>query len=163
MKNMSRFAEASTITLVGLVAISAVLNVAWAGQHKLKWDSGKLMVMMFIRGGVSSQGAGVLQVAQLNSISPAVASATRAEVVAAPASGSTYIAGILVEKSAGGAGTVTLSVGTGTNCGTGTVVLLGPVTNPPVRYVPVNVSAGSANAVCLTTDGASTSARVLYQ
>lgn len=118
--------------------------------------------------GVGAQGAGVLQTAPLYTLSAAVASATRAQVVAAPGAGSIYLAGILVETATNSAGIVTVSYGTGANCGTGTTTLftlgLGTGSSPfPVGFYPVHVLVPATKALCLTTDGATTSARALTQ
>lgn len=122
-----------------------------------------LLNMKFIKSGVSAQGAGVLQVGELNTLSAAVATATRTEMVAAPSSGSVYVRGVLVEKSTGGAGTFTLSYGTGTNCGTGTTTLLGPVTNPPIGFVRLEIPVPAGKALCGATDASTTGIRALAQ
>jgi hypothetical protein len=120
----------------------------------------------FVYSGVGAQGAGVLQVGEVNTLSAAVATATLTQVVAAPAAGlQTYLRGLLVQKAAtaSSGSTVTVEYGTGTNCGTGTTVLLGPLAPPPVGYIPLNILVPAANAVCLATDASTTSVRVLAQ
>ena len=117
--------------------------------------------------GVGALGAGVKQVATLGTLSAAVASATRTEVVAVNA-GQRVLLGVIIETATNAAGIVTVSTGTGTNCGTGTatkvVFGIGTATSPlPVGYYPVNALVAAGSAICLTTDAATTSARVLTQ
>jgi len=118
--------------------------------------------MRLVNQGVSGQGAGILQTGDLSNISSSVATATLTQVVAAPSSGSTYIRGVIVEKSTGAGGTFTIQTGTGTNCGTGTTVLLGPVTNPPIQQYYLGVLAPAGKAVCLQTDAGTTVVRLQY-
>jgi hypothetical protein len=120
-----------------------------------------LLKMKFISSGSSTLGVNILQTGEVNTLSAAVATATLTKVVTGPASGSVYIRGALVEKSTGGTGTFTIQSGTGTNCGTGTAVLLGPVTNPPIGKVWLEVQAPAAKDVCLQTDAATTVVRLL--
>jgi len=117
--------------------------------------------------GVGALGAGVKQVATLGTLSAAVASATRTEVVAVNA-GARVLLGVIIETATNAAGIVTVSTGTGTNCGSSTatkvVFGIGTATSPlPVGYYPVNALVAAGSAICLTTDAASTSARVLTQ
>lgn len=121
-----------------------------------------LLKLFFIGKGVSGQGNNVLQTGEVNNITAAVATATLTKIVSAPASGATYIRRVLVEKSTGSTGTFTIQYGTGTNCGTGTTVLFGPVTNPQVvpHYIGILVPAGQD--LCAQTDASTTSIRVLY-
>ena len=117
--------------------------------------------------GVGALGAGVKQVATLGTLSASVAAATLTEVVAAN-SGSTVLLGVWLEKATATTGTVTVRYGTGTNCGTGTTTLLtlGPQTASsllPIGYYPVNALVPSTKALCLITDAATTSAKVLTQ
>jgi hypothetical protein len=117
-----------------------------------------------VSNGVGAQGAGVLQVGTLGTISAAVASATMTQVVAAPGSGSIVLLGIFVEKATATTGLVTVSSGTGTNCGTGTATLLSiGAGSPPIGFYPVGALVGTTKALCLTTDAATTSARALTQ
>lgn len=120
-----------------------------------------ILQMTFANGGPQAKGAGVLQIGQVNTLTAAVASATRAEVVAAPAAGSIYLRALLVEKATASTGSVTVSLGTGTNCGTGTVVVAGPIIVPLVGNLPLGIQLTAAKALCLTTDGAGTSVRAL--
>jgi hypothetical protein len=117
-----------------------------------------------VSNGVGAQGAGVLQVGTLGTLSAAVASATMTQVVAAPGSGSIVLLGILVEKATASTGLVTVSSGTGTNCGTGTATLfsIGPG-SPAIGFYRVGSLVGTTKALCLTTDAATTSARALTQ
>jgi len=117
--------------------------------------------------GVGALGAGVKQVATLGTLSAAVASATRTEVVAVNA-GARVLLGVIIETATNAAGIVTVSTGTGTNCGTSTatkvVFGIGTATSPlPVGYYPVNALVAAGSAICLTTDASTTSARVLTQ
>jgi len=116
--------------------------------------------------GVEGQGVGVQQVTDVNSLSALVATATLTSVVAAPASNSTIITGMLVEKSTGSAGTVTIQYGTTvkTACDTGTTVLLGPITNPQIGYTPLGgIVVPSGKIVCAQTDASTTGVRLLYK
>lgn len=118
--------------------------------------------------GAKAKGVGVQQVGEVSTLSAAVASATRAQVVAAPTSGSIYLRGVLIETATNAAGIVTVTQGTGTNCGTGPVVLftlgIATASSPlPVGYYPIGIQVPAAKALCLTTDAATTSARVLAQ
>lgn len=117
--------------------------------------------------GVGALGAGVLQTATLGTLSTAVASATRTEVVAVNA-GARVLLGVFIETATNAAGIVTVSTGTGTNCGTSTATKvtlgIGTGTSPlAVGYHPVNALVAAGSAICLTTDAATTSARVLTQ
>jgi hypothetical protein len=118
--------------------------------------------MKFINGGPQTNASGLLQVGEVNSLSAAVATATLTQVVAAPTSGSIYLRAIMLEKVTATTGSVTVQSGTGTNCGTGTVVLLGPVIVPVSRYMLLNIRVPAAQAICLQTDAATTSVRALY-
>lgn len=120
-----------------------------------------LLKMKFINFGSSTLGANILQTGEVNTLSAAVATATLTKVVTGPASGSVYVRGVIVEKSTGGTGSFTIQTGTGTNCGTGTAVLLGPVVNPPIGKVWLEVQATAAKDVCIQTDAATTSVRLL--
>jgi hypothetical protein len=118
--------------------------------------------------GVGALGAGVKQVATLGTLSAAVASATDAQVVAAPGSGSIVLLGVFLEKATNTTGTATVEYGTGTNCGTGktTLLILGPQTASsllPIGYYPVNALVPATKALCLVTDGSGTSIRALTQ
>jgi hypothetical protein len=121
-----------------------------------------LRQMRLISNGVGSAGSGILQTGDLSNLSAAVATATLTRVVTAPASGSTYIRGVVVEKSTGAGGTFTIQTGTGTNCGTGTTLLLGPVTNPPIQQYYLGVLAPAGKDVCIQTDAGTTSVRVQF-
>src|SRR4051812_24728736 len=144
--------------LVMAICISMFTPVATVAQQV---GDQVLLSMKFISGGVQTQGAGVLQVGEVNTPSAAVATATLTEVVAAPASGSIYVRGVFVEKSTGAAGTYTLKYGTGTNCGTGTTTILGPVTNPTIGFNRIEVLVAAGKALCLQTDAATTLVRSL--
>jgi len=89
------------------------------------------------------------------------------QVVAVNA-GARVLLGVIIETATNAAGIVTVSTGTGTNCGTSTatkvVFGIGTATSPlPVGYYPVNALVAAGSAICLTTDAATTSARVLTQ
>jgi hypothetical protein len=122
----------------------------------------QLLKLRFANNGVGTAGSGILQTGDVSSLSAAVATATLTKVVTAPTSGSTYIRGVVVEKSTGAGGTFTIQTGTGTNCGTGTAVLLGPITNPPIQQYYLGVLAPAGKDVCIQTDAATTSVRVQY-
>jgi hypothetical protein len=151
--------------LFGLIAVIcfAVALVFIPGSHVNAQQVGDqtLLKMKFVNFGSSTLGTNILQTGEVNTLSAAVATATLTKVVTGPASGSVYIRGVIVEKSTGGTGSFTIQTGTGTNCGTGTAVLLGPVVNPPIGKVWLEIQATSAKDVCLQTDAATTSARML--
>ncbi len=121
-----------------------------------------LLKLRFVNQGVSSGGAGILQTGDLANLSASVATATLTRLVVAPASGQTYVKGVVVEKATASTGSFTLQYGTGTNCGTGTTVLIGPVVVPPIQeyYLGFNVPAGQD--LCAQTDAATTVIRILY-
>lgn len=117
-----------------------------------------------VSNGVGAQGAGVQQVGSLGTLSAAVASATMTQVVAAPGSGSIVLVGIFIEKATASTGLVTVSSGTGINCGTGTATLFSiGAGSPPIGFYPLPSLVGTTKALCLTTDAATTSARALTQ
>lgn len=157
------------VLLMVIAVITAVAASFVAGGmlqvgsvHAQQVGEQNLLKLYFIGKGVSPQGNNVLQTGEVNSITSAVATSTLTRIVVAPASGQTYIRRVLVEKSTGSTGTFTLQYGTGANCGTGTTVLFGPVTNPQVvpHYIGILVPAGQD--LCAQTDAATTSIRVLY-
>lgn len=126
------------------------------------------VILTTIKAGVQTQGSMVQQTGEVSTLSAAVASTTRTEVVAAPASGSIYLRGVLVETATTTTGKVTVTQGTGADCVTSPVVLftlgIGTGTSPfPVGYYPIGIAVPAAKALCLTTDAATTSARVLAQ
>jgi hypothetical protein len=123
-----------------------------------------LLKMKFAVSGVPGQGQGILQTGEVSNVSAAVATATLTQVVAAPSNAnlSTYVRGVVVEKSTGGTGSFTLQYGTGTNCNTGTTVILGPVTNPPIQLYYLGLIVPAGKAVCAQTDAGTTSIRLLY-
>jgi len=144
--------------------LSAVTQSTGAGDRSSLWRTQPgydTTAFLDIEAGVGAQGAGVQQVGSLFTLSAAVASATLTEVVAAPGSGSVYLGGLLVEKKSG-TPTITVQYGTGTNCGTGTAVLAGPIT-PVNEHIPLGVLVPATKALCLQTDGTSTGVRALTQ
>lgn len=145
---------AVAILMIAAVAVSPLPTVAQQVGDQV------LISMKFVNAGVGAKGAGVLQTGELSTLSAAVASATRAEVVAAPATGSVYLRGVVIEKSAGATGVVTISYGTGTNCATSPTTIAA-FTNPPIGTIPLGVAVASTKALCLTTEGVNTSARAL--
>ena len=152
------------LLVVGLLAIAGIFLNTQAQESPAQVT----MAQRFVKSGPQALGAGVLQVGSIGTLSPAVASATRTEVVAAPASGSIWLQSVIIEKATATTGLVTVSYGTGTNCGTGTTVLLtlGPQTSTsllPIGTYSLQVQVPAAKALCLTTDAATTSARVVAQ
>ncbi|HEY6349610.1 MAG TPA: hypothetical protein VI636_09395 [Candidatus Angelobacter sp.] len=146
--------------MIGMLSFIMLLVIALAAWQQVGEQN--LLKLSFVGKGVSSTGTNVLQTGEVNSITAPVATATLTRIVFAPASGQTYIRRVMVEKSTGSTGTFTLQYGTGTNCGTGTTVLFGPVTNPQVvpHYIGILVPAGQD--LCAQTDASTTSVRVLY-
>lgn len=155
------------VSFILLAAVIVAAGFFFASRAQESGDQ-NLLNLSFLKGGASSQGARTLATGEVSTLSAAVASATRAQVVAAPASGSIYLRGILIETATNAAGIVTVTQGTGTNCATSPVVLfalgIGTGTSPlPVGVHPVGIQLPAAKALCLTTDAATTSARALYQ
>jgi hypothetical protein len=150
------------LIVIALVVVAAILFMP-ANQAAAGPVSGQqtLINMRFISAGPTTNANNVLQVGQVNTLSAAVASATLTKVVTGPSSGSAFIAGMLVEKATASTGSVTVKTGTGTNCGSGTATLLGPISVPPVGYIPLNIQATAASDVCLQTDASTTSVRLL--
>jgi len=151
---------------LALLLVGALTTVLPPQPSQAQGRSGdqQMARLRFAKDGVQSQGSGVLQTAQVGTLSAAVATATRTEVVAAPASGSTVVLGIFVEKATATTGSVTLTQGTGTNCATSpTVILTIGAGSPAIGYYAVNAILPAAKAFCLTTDAATTSARALTQ
>lgn len=147
-------------TLAAVLIVVGALAILFPAQAQQIGDQ-TLLKMKFINSGSSSLGVNILQTGEVNTLSAAVATATLTRVVTGPASGSVYVRGVIVEKSTGGTGSFTIQTGTGTNCGTGTAVLVGPVVNPPIGKVWLEIQATAAKDVCLQTDAATTSARLL--
>jgi hypothetical protein len=114
--------------------------------------------------GVGALGVGVQQFGEVSTLSAAAAN-TITKVVTAPGAGATYLRALLVEKISGASATVTLSIGTGTNCGTNTAVLAGPITVAAGARVNFGIllptAGGLPSDLCITTDAAGTGARVL--
>jgi len=119
----------------------------------------------FVKDGVQAQSAGVLQVGEVNTLTAAVASATTAQVVAAPTAGSIYLRGLWIEKMTTATGVVNVIYGTGTNCGTGTTTLfalsLAAGQAPVLGDAYIGVLIPATKALCLQTDAATTSVRAL--
>jgi len=141
-------------------ALVCVMLTAFIVPYAQQNGDQQLLNMSWIRTGVSSRGARVLQTGELSTLTAAVASATRAKVADGSASTNIYLRGVVIEKSAGGTGVVTVSTGTGTNCGTSTDVIV-VFTNPLSTVIPLGILLTTGEDVCITTEGANTSARLL--
>jgi hypothetical protein len=161
MKNMT--ARILTICAV-VMCITGVMLILAPPQPVGAQQIGdqQLLKLRFANNGVGTAGSGILETGDVSNLSAAVATATLTKVVTAPTPGSTYIRGVVVEKSTGAGGTFTIQTGTGTNCGTGTAVLLGPITNPPIQQYYLGILAPSGKDVCIQTDAATTSVRLQY-
>lgn len=162
MKRISIWAAATVL----LMALLLLLFVPQAPIVAQQIGDQVLLSMRFLKVGPQTQGAGVLQTGEVNSISSAVASATTAQVVAAPTAGSIYLRSVFVEKMTTATGVVNVIYGTGTNCGTGTTTLLSlslaTGQAPVLGYVRLDVQVPATKALCLQTDAATTSVRALY-
>lgn len=145
------------------LALALVIASSWQPSEAQGRSGAQQMARTrFVEDGVQSLGSGVQQVGEVNTLSAAVATTTLTEVVAAPASGSVYLRGIWVEKATASTGNVLVKNGTGTNCATGTATMLSiGAGSPAIGYYPVNALVPAANALCLETDAATTSARAL--
>ena len=159
----------TSIWAVAAVLVMAVLLMLCVPQARIEAQQigdQVLLQMKFIKSGSQTQGAGILQTGEVNSISAAVASATTAQVVAAPSAGSIYLRSIFVEKMTTATGVVNVIYGTGTNCGTGTTTLLSlslaTGQAPLLGKVDIGVAVPATKALCLQTDAATTSVRALY-
>lgn len=151
-----------------VAALLFALSIPWLAPLAQETASQVTLTMAFLKQGVLTDASsrGVLQIGQLSTLSAAVASATRTEVVAAPAAGNAvYVRGLFVQSSTTGTGSITVSYGTGTNCATGTttVLTLTAATGQtlPFGYANVGAKIPAANALCLQTDAATTSVRAL--
>jgi hypothetical protein len=159
---MKKFLKGTAIAVL-VLAVLAIITPTPMLHAAQNYAQQALIKMRFLFDAEQVQGAGVLQTGEDSKLSAAVATAAvRTQVVAAPSAGSVYVRGLLVEKSTGAGGTWTLSYGTGSNCGTGTQVVAGPVTNPLIGYTPLGITIPALNAVCLTPDAATTSIRLFY-
>ncbi|HLJ89568.1 MAG TPA: hypothetical protein VKZ53_22350 [Candidatus Angelobacter sp.] len=154
--------KAAILVVVVLAVIVGLMTAPSAHVIAQQVGEQNLLKLRFIGSGASPQGLNILQTGDLSILSPAVASSTLTRVVAAPATGQTYIRSVAVEKSTGAAGSFTIQFGTGTNCGTGTTVLLGPVVNPPVQTYYLGAQVPSGQDVCIQTDASTTSVRLLF-
>lgn len=150
--------------LLALAMVAVLVAAPWqpTGAQGRSGDQ-QTAQLRFANDGVQAQGAGVLQNATIGTLSAAVATTTRTEVVAAPAAGlSTVVLGVWVEKATASTGSVTVTYGTGTNCATSpTVILTIGAGSPAIGYYPVGAVLPAAKALCLTTDATTTSARAL--
>lgn len=169
MKNRTGVLSTVAVVLAILVLAFATVRAQQTTKSSATPESAAQTELpkSYVNGGVGAQGAGLLQIGQLNTLSVPVASATTTQAVAAPASGSTYLRALLIEKSTSATGSITVSYGTGTNCGTGNhaITTLSAATGQtlPSGYQELEILVPAANAVCLATDGSTTSARVLAQ
>jgi hypothetical protein len=151
----------SVIAILLLVAVGFMVVPSGTAAAGPVSGQQTLINMRFISAGPTTNANNVLQVGQVNTLSAAVATATLTKVLTGPSTGSAFIAGILVEKATASTGSLTVKTGTGTNCGTATATLLGPISVPPVGYIPMNIQATAASDVCLQTDASTTSVRLL--
>ncbi len=151
------------LTLLSLLIVTLLVIAPWVPMEAQGRSGDQQMARVrFVKDGVQAQGSGILQIGEAGTLSAAVASATRTEVVAAPTAGSIYLKGIWVEKATATTGLVTVSYGTGANCATGpTTILSIGAGSPAIGFYPVNTIVPATKALCLTTDAATTSARAL--
>jgi len=160
MKAKNTFLALLVVTLVALAGVFLTTQAQESGSQIT-------LAQKFVKSGPQASGAGVLQVAPVNT-GVEIAVATLTQIVAAPASGSIYVDGIFLEKATATTGTVTLRYGTGTNCGTGTTTLIyvGPQTTTslmPLGYYPMHIQVPATKALCAITDATTTAAIVLAQ
>jgi len=118
--------------------------------------------------GPKAKGAGVQQTGHVSTLSAVASDTTLIELVAAPATGQTYIDGIWVEKSTTDTGSVTLTFGTTTTtpCDTGaTTLTLSAASGQTLDfgYHELGIRAPAAKKICGSTDAATTAFRVLAQ
>lgn len=153
--------------IVSLLALALALIVAGIYSAPRAQVTADQVTLTTVSVGPKARGVGVQQIGEVSTLSAAVATATRTQVIAAPASGSIYLRGLWIEKSTSGSGSVTLSYGTGANCATGTTTLLSlaAATGQTLAfgYYPIGVQVPAGNALCAQTDAATTSVRVLGQ
>lgn len=160
MKLKNTFSALLVVVLLGLAGVF----FATYGQESASQIT---FAQKFVKSGPQALGAGVLQVAPVNT-GVEIAVATLTQIVAAPASGSVYLDGIFLEKATATTGVVTLKYGTGTNCGTGTTTLIyvGPQVATSflnLGYYPMHIQVPAGKALCAMTDATTTAAIVLAQ
>lgn len=149
-------------TKSSLIVIAVLVVLSVVGLMAQQSGDQNTLNLSFVGRGASARGIKVLQTGDLSSLSSAVATATLTKAVTAPTTGSTYIRAVLVEKATATTGSFTIQTGTGTNCGTGTTVLLGPVVNMPVQQYYMGLQAPAGKDVCIQTDASTTSVRLMY-
>jgi len=156
---IKRLKVAAAIAVIALAVLS-IPPIYTAAQQV---GEQVLLNLTFIGKGVSATGTKVLQTGEVNNLSATIASATAAKLVSAPTSGSIYLRGVFIEKAAtaSSGSTYTLTYGTGTNCGTGTTTLLGPVGPPPIGFNRLEILVPAGKDLCAATDASTTVARVL--
>ena len=155
------------VALLAVLAVLALIVVApWKPGQAQESPAQVTMAQKYVNAGVQAQGAGVLQIGEVSTLSAEVTNTTVTQVVAAPAAGlSIYVRGIIVTKAVAATGAVTLVYGTGTNCGTGTTTLLaisGATSNSLLPgYIRLGIQVPAAKALCLNTEAAGTGVRAL--
>lgn len=151
--------------LIGLAVLALAATVLFEPLAQASRDWTQTLVVT-LDTGVAAKGAGVLQTGEVSTLSSTIAG-TRTKVVTAPTSGSTYLRGIFIEKSATSTGSVIVSQGTGTNCGTNNTVLLSLTAASgqtfPFGYQAIGILVPAGKDLCLATEGANTSVRALAE
>ena len=99
---------------------------------------GVLLVLFALPVFAQSPGFDHCQTGLKQTVPISIATATTTSLIAPITNTNIYICGGLINQ-AGGTGTVTLEYGTGSTCGTGTVVLVGPITANSTAGTTTNV------------------------
>ncbi len=156
---MKRFSNWFAVAACCILAAALIVSAQGPGS-----PNQALMRMRTIQDGVQTHGANVLQVGSVGTLSAAM-TGSLTEAVPAPASGSTFLRAIWVEKAVGTTGAITIAYGTGTNCGTGTTTLMTLAANAsnqiPLGNYEINVLVPATKALCGQTEAAGTQFRFI--
>lgn len=152
--------------LIGALVLAVIAIFAFTppGRAVESWTQ---TLMTDVGIGPQTSGYGVLQVNTVNKATSLTATSLT-QLIAAPAAGSIFVDGVVLEKATATTGYAELEYGTGTNCGTGTTALatLGPATSTSLLnlgYYPLKIQVPAGKALCGVVDGAGTAALVLAQ
>jgi hypothetical protein len=160
MKNhLSEVLKIVCIVLVIATLGSLMINAQGPGS-----PNQALMRMRTVGDGVQANGANVLQIGELGTLS-ATATNSLLKLATAPAAGSIYLRALWIEKMTTATGTVDLKYGTGTNCATGTTTMMSLAMAasqiPTVGEYKINIPVPAGKDLCALTDAATTVVRVI--
>lgn len=149
--------------------ITALIGAAGLFFNAQAVESWTQTLMNDLASGASAKGAGVLQTGEVSTLSAVASNTTLVALVAAPASGQTYVRGIWIEKFATSTGAITLTSGTTTTteCDTGAAtaftISAAAAQLPPFGYQPIGIRIPAGKKLCGSTEGTNTAFRVLAQ